>query len=163
MTQCVTSGALIYLSSHFSVKATGREETMKYSAIVALLLVASATSFAPASNSGRTSTSLAATKKAESAKKKSLFSQIADMDLFAPNPDVNTYGARSKKNMKVGKITSNSYVPAGLTKAQYEKIRSEEKAKKEARYKEKMAKVRVLLCHCRCIQLSEASPILFHL
>lgn len=34
----------------------------------------------------------------------------------------------------MGEITSNSYIPAGLTAAQYAKIRKEEEAKKKAKY-----------------------------
>lgn len=42
--------------------------------------------------------------------------------------------------MKVGKITDSSYVPAGLTKSQYEQIRAKEQAKKDANYKKNVAK-----------------------
>ena len=56
------------------------------------------------------------------------------MDLFAPNPTVNTYGSRSKKNLKVGTITDKSYVPNGLTAEQYKKVRAQEQQKKDANY-----------------------------
>lgn len=42
--------------------------------------------------------------------------------------------------MAVGKIGDNSYIPAGLTKEQYDKIRKEEKAKKDAVYQKNVAK-----------------------
>jgi hypothetical protein len=42
--------------------------------------------------------------------------------------------------IKVGKITDKSYIPNGLTKEQYEKIRAAEVAKKEANYKRNVAK-----------------------
>jgi hypothetical protein len=53
---------------------------------------------------------------------------IFGMDLF--NPEINKYGARKKKGT-IGpkKLTDNAYVPAGLSKTQYEKIRFEEAAK----------------------------------
>lgn len=63
-------------------------------AVVLAATLAVASAFAPTPVTSRTSTELSATEK-----KKSLFSQIAEMDLFAPNPDVNTYGARAKKNV----------------------------------------------------------------
>merc|ERR1712119_220973 len=60
-----------------------------------------------------------------------IFEKIADLDLFAPNPDVNTYGARNKKTLKTGKITEGkSYVPAGLTAEQYAKVRAGDSKKK---------------------------------
>lgn len=62
------------------------------------------------------------------------------MDLWAPVADSNDYGARSKKNIKVGQLTDRSYVPMGLTKAQYEKIRADEVAKKGANYQKNVAK-----------------------
>merc|ERR1719329_409336 len=65
------------------------------------------------------------------------------MDLFAPKKDQNTYGARSKKNLKVGSITSNSYVPQGLSAKQYAEIRKKEQSKKDANYKRNVAKAGV--------------------
>jgi hypothetical protein len=56
------------------------------------------------------------------------------MDLFAPNKEVNDYGARNKKNLKVASLTAKSYVPSGLSKAQYEDIRKKEAAKKAQNY-----------------------------
>jgi hypothetical protein len=62
------------------------------------------------------------------------------MDLFAPNPNVNTYGARKTKNLKVGSITDKSYVPSGLSASQYTKIREAEQKKKDANYQKNVAK-----------------------
>jgi hypothetical protein len=42
--------------------------------------------------------------------------------------------------VKVGQITEKSYIPAGLTKAQYEKVRAEEQKKKDAIYQKNVAK-----------------------
>ena len=42
--------------------------------------------------------------------------------------------------LKQGKITDSSYVPAGLTKAQYEAVRAKDAAKKDASYKKNVAK-----------------------
>lgn len=63
---------------------------MQYSAILALVLVAAVQGFAPASN-GRVGTQL----------NESLFDKIANMDLFAPKADQNTYGARGKKDVSI--------------------------------------------------------------
>jgi hypothetical protein len=60
-------------------------------AVVLASTLAVASAFAPAPVS-RVSTEL-------KAEKKPLFETIFGMDLFAPNPDVNTYGARDKKNV----------------------------------------------------------------
>ena len=65
------------------------------------------------------------------------------MDLWEPVKDSNDYGGRSKKNLKTGTLTDKSYVPFGLTKAQYEKIRSEEAAKKDANYQRNVKKAGV--------------------
>ena len=72
--------------------------------------------------------------------KKSLFGTIFDLDLFAPNKDVNDYGARSKKKIVTGKIGTNSYVPSGLTAEQYNAIRAESDRKKAANYQKNVAK-----------------------
>merc|ERR1712241_1091036 len=69
------------------------------------------------------------------------FDKVFDMDLFKDNPDVNSYGARSKKNLKVGKIGSNSYVPSGLSADQYNKIRGDEKNKRDQNYARNVAKL----------------------
>jgi hypothetical protein len=42
--------------------------------------------------------------------------------------------------LALGKISDSSYIPAGLTKAQYESIRQAEKAKKDANYQKNVAK-----------------------
>ena len=63
---------------------------MKTSIAIIAACVASTSAFAPSSN-GRVSTQLH--------EKKSFFSTVFDMDLFAPKSDQNDYGARNKKNV----------------------------------------------------------------
>jgi hypothetical protein len=46
----------------------------------------------------------------------------------------------TNKQLKQGKLTDSSYVPAGLTKAQYEQIRAKDQAKKDASYKNAVSK-----------------------
>ena len=46
----------------------------------------------------------------------------------------------SSSQLKQGKIGSGSYVPNGLTADQYQKIRDQESAKKEANYQRNVAK-----------------------
>ena len=67
---------------------------MKSTVAVTVACLASASAFAP-STDGRVCTSLAAAKEG----KKSLFKTISEMDLFAPNKDVNDYGARNTKSV----------------------------------------------------------------
>jgi len=106
---------------------------MKLSLFVAISSVVTVGAFTPAQTTFRTSTSLSAGK--------SLFRRITDMDLFAPNEDQNDYGARGKKNLKTGAITEGkSYVPSGLTAAQYTKLRKGEVDKKAANYQRNVAK-----------------------
>lgn len=45
--------------------------------------------------------------------------------------------------MKVGEITSKSYVPAGLSAKQYSQLRKNEQGKKDANYKRNVAKAGV--------------------
>lgn len=97
---------------------------MKTTAVVALL-VSSAAGFVPASNNGRE----------VSVAQNALANKIFGLDLF--DPQGNTFGARSKKNLKQGKLTEKSYVPSGLTKAQYEEIRKKEQLAREKKYQEK--------------------------
>lgn len=111
---------------------------MKVVATFALLAV-SASAFAPPQQ-GRSTVSLDAKKGETEAPKKTVFSTIFDMDLFAPNKNVNDYGARNNKNVKLGKISEKSYIPAGLTQAQYEKVRAGEVAKKAERYQKNVNK-----------------------
>ena len=92
--------------------------------IVTAAAVASASAFAPQSPA-RTTTSL-------QAEKKSIASRIFDMDLFKDVADQNDYGARGKKKLTTGNIGSNSYVPAGLSAAEYNKVRNNDLAKKNA-------------------------------
>merc|ERR1712008_256107 len=74
------------------------------------------------------------------APKKSIFQRVTEMDLFEPVKDQNNYGARGKKKLIQGKLSANSYVPAGMTKAQYEATRSNDKKKKDANYAKNVAK-----------------------
>jgi len=137
---------------------------MKYSALASLLLVASAIAFSPASSNGRVDTLLSA-KKGAVEEKKSVASRIFELDLFAPVADQNDYGARKKKKIVTGKLTDNSYVPAGLTKAQYAKIRQDEKAKKESNYKAKMAKAGIFedFTECKLVSLPSAYMLCHYL
>ena len=104
---------------------------MKLQATVIALYVACTAAFAPQANV-KQSTALFG-----------LFETISNMDLFAPNKGVNDYGARNKKNLATGKITDKSYVPAGLTAAEYEKIRNADAAKKQANYERNVKKAGV--------------------
>merc|ERR1712232_955412 len=95
---------------------------------------------------GRSSTSLQA-KKVSKAKvdNRTLTRRIFDLDLFAPKANQNDYGARKSKNIKVGGITKNSYVPNGLTKAQYEKVRRDEQRKKAENYERNVKKAGIFI------------------
>ena len=107
---------------------------MKTSALLIAATVASASAFAPAPKAPQ-STQL----------NESLFKKISNMDLWAPVADSNDYGARGKKNIKTGSLTERSYVPSGLTKAQYEKIRADGDAKKAANYQRNVKKAGVFI------------------
>lgn len=72
-------------------------------AAVLIASLATAAAFAPAQVSTRVGTDLQAAKKPE-AEKKPFFNTVFGMDLFAPNPDVNTYGARAKKNVSLNLV-----------------------------------------------------------
>lgn len=102
---------------------------MKYSAALVLAFAASASAFVPASQP-KTSVSL----------NESLFGKIANLDLWAPVKDSNDYGARNKKNIKQGAIGKNSYVPAGLSADEYNKIRAGDQKKKADSYAKNVAK-----------------------
>jgi hypothetical protein len=66
------------------------------------------------------------------------------LDLFAPKADQNDYGARNKKNMKVGNIEQGkSYVPSGLSAEQYNKFRAAEAKKKADNYARNVKKAGV--------------------
>jgi hypothetical protein len=106
---------------------------MKLSAVVVAVSAVSASAFAPSQSVGRPTFAL-------NAEKKSLFNIVSDMDLFAPKKNQNMYGARNAKNLKQGKITGKSYVPAGLTAAQYEKVRNQDSQKKASNYQRNVAK-----------------------
>ncbi len=107
--------------------------TMKYSALLVAASVATASAFAPSTRSAPSSTQL----------NESLFKKISNLDLWAPVSNSNDYGARSNKKIVTGKLTEKSYIPTGLTKAQYEKIRAEADKKKAANYQKNVAKAGV--------------------
>mmetsp|Transcript_1536 Transcript_1536/g.3272 ORF Transcript_1536/g.3272 Transcript_1536/m.3272 type:complete len:166 (-) Transcript_1536:222-719(-) len=96
---------------------------MKCTALLIAASMASASAFVPA-KATQSTTQL----------NESLFKKISNMDLWAPVKDSNEYGARGKKNIKTGTLTDKSYIPSGLSKAQYEKIRSEKDNKRDANY-----------------------------
>jgi len=107
---------------------------------VAIVLVVAATvqGFTPSSRQlvpggrvGGTSTEL----------QKSIFDAISDMDLWAPDKDANTYGARKKKKLGIGDIKAGkSYVPDGLTAAQYQELRKKQETSKKDNYQRNMSK-----------------------
>mmetsp|Transcript_22563 Transcript_22563/g.49208 ORF Transcript_22563/g.49208 Transcript_22563/m.49208 type:complete len:161 (-) Transcript_22563:252-734(-) len=101
---------------------------MKIAAVfVSILSLAAA--FAPQQQAARSSTEV-----------KALFDDIFGMDLFAPKADQNDYGARGKKNLKIGDVGSSSYVPNGLTLEQYKAVRNQDAQKAAARYQKNVAK-----------------------
>ena len=104
---------------------------MKTSALIVAASMATASAFAPAP------------KAPVSTELNGLFKAISDLDLWAPVADSNEYGARNKKNIKTGTLTDKSYVPSGLTRDQYAKIRAEADAKKEANYQKNVKKAGV--------------------
>ena len=73
---------------------------MKVTAIVFAAGVASAAAFAPSTPVARSSTAL----------NESIFSKIANMDLWAPVKDSNDYGARNRKKVNIDKIIEHSNV-----------------------------------------------------
>ncbi len=107
---------------------------MKTSALIIAASVASASAFVPA------------VKAPVSTELNGLFKAISDLDLWAPVSDSNDYGARGKKNVKTGTITSgSSYVPSGLTADQYNKIRADADKKKAANYERNVKKAGVFM------------------
>merc|ERR1712238_256439 len=70
-----------------------------------------------------------------------IFDAISDMDLWAPDKDANTYGARKKKKLGIGDIKAGkSYVPDGLTAAQYQELRKKQETSKKDNYQRNMSK-----------------------
>ncbi|GKY94891.1 hypothetical protein MPSEU_000454000 [Mayamaea pseudoterrestris] len=101
---------------------------MKTAAFLPLLLSVSASAFVtPSTQRAASVTELNA-----------LADNIFGLDLF--DPKRNKYGAREKKNVKTGTLTSKSYIPSGLTKAEFEKVRARDAAKKEESYKKNVKK-----------------------
>jgi hypothetical protein len=111
---------------------------MKCTALLVVASVTSALAFVP-------STPVSTTTTTTTQLHESLFKKISNMDLWAPVADSNDYGARSKKKIATGKLTDKSYVPAGLTKAQYEKIRAEADKKKDANYQRNVKKAGIFI------------------
>jgi hypothetical protein len=105
-----------------------------FSALFLAASMASASAFVPSTGSSSSTTTQL---------HESLFKKISNLDLWAPVADSNDYGARSKKKIVTGKLTEKSYIPSGLTKAQYEKIRAEADKKKAANYQKNVAKAGV--------------------
>lgn len=105
---------------------------MKLTIAVAFTLLASALAFAPQPTGTRVAVSCDA-----------LFDGIAGMDLFDRKKSM--YGARSTKDLRTGKIGDKSYIPNGLTKAQYEKIRLDAQTKKDANYKKNVKKAGIFM------------------
>jgi hypothetical protein len=64
---------------------------MKVLALLAAVLVATTTAFTVQTSQARFGTALGA---------EPLFKRITGLDLFAPNPEINTYGARKNKNVR---------------------------------------------------------------
>ena len=106
---------------------------MKTSALIIAACIASANGFSPSTGGARSSTQL-------SAEKKSFFSTVFDMDLFAPKSDQNDYGARNKKNVKVAEIGASGYVPAGMSREEFNAIRKNEAKKKAENYQRNVKK-----------------------
>merc|ERR1712087_900973 len=109
---------------------------MKYSILMLAAVVSSVIGFTPVQPTVKTiTTELAAKKVPKKTEKRSLFKTISEMDLYAPFSTRNEFGARDKKNLKLGTINpKKSYVPSGLTAAQYSSLRNKEKKEKDARY-----------------------------
>jgi len=68
------------------------------------------------------------------AKSPTIADRVFNMDLYAPVADQNDYGARRNKKLTKGKLSQKSYVPAGMSKAQYEKVRAKDVKKKNDFY-----------------------------
>lgn len=102
---------------------------MKCTSAIILATLISVSAFAPQQQSVRSTVA-----------QNALADRIFGMDLFTPVKDQNNYGARKNKNLKVGKITEKSYIPNGLSKAEYEKIRAADQAKKDQKYQSAVSK-----------------------
>jgi len=113
------------------LKNTKKRTKMKVIALLFSFLAVS-TAFSPLPVSTRS--------KASDVALNALFDDIFNLDLFEPVKTQNDYGARNKKKLTQGKIGSNSYVPDGLTAAQYNSIRDKEAKKKAANYERNVKK-----------------------
>eukprot|EP00554_Chaetoceros_debilis_P004247 CAMPEP_0194082918 /NCGR_PEP_ID=MMETSP0149-20130528/8300_1 /TAXON_ID=122233 /ORGANISM="Chaetoceros debilis, Strain MM31A-1" /LENGTH=161 /DNA_ID=CAMNT_0038765195 /DNA_START=80 /DNA_END=565 /DNA_ORIENTATION=+ len=107
---------------------------MKTSCVIALACIGSAAAFAPQTGA-RSATALN-----EKKEKTPIFNRIFGMDLYAPKKEQNDYGARNGKDLSTGKLSGSSYIPAGLSKDQYEKVRSKDNKVKSDRYAKNVAK-----------------------
>jgi hypothetical protein len=96
------------------------------SSVAAAAASSAAAAFAPVGGGAAMRSTTGSSSRCSSTARSALADRIFGMDLFAPNRDVNAYGARKNKKLTVGKITDMSYIPAGLTRAEYEKIRAAE-------------------------------------
>ena len=130
---------------------------VKYSVLSLVALVASASAFVPAGQNSRVSVQQNAL--ADNIFGLDLFAPVKDQNNYGARAKKNVSGkacvfslipdslflfCRSLKSsfgsffinmqLKQGKLTESSYVPSGMTKAQYEKIRSTEKARKDQNY-----------------------------
>merc|ERR1712160_55046 len=78
--------------------------------------------------------------------KKTVASAVFDMDLYNFRTEKrNDYGGRKTKNLKVGALSANSYVPNGMTQREYTKMRFDEKAKKDANYQRNVKKAGIFM------------------
>jgi len=67
--------------------------------------------------------------------------RIFGMDLWAPISKSNDFGARTGKKLQAAALGRNSYVPEGLSKADYMKVRNNDDQKKKKQYSKVMSKV----------------------
>ena len=68
---------------------------MKLFAIISAISIATTFAFTAQTSQARYGTALSA-----EGEKTPLFKLVSGMDLFAPNPNINTYGARKSKNVR---------------------------------------------------------------
>ncbi|GMI46424.1 hypothetical protein TrCOL_g1221 [Triparma columacea] len=108
---------------------------MKYTAFLIASAVATTQAFTPTMAPKVSNTALNA----------NFFATVFDMDLWKDKSDSNDYGGRSKKvewtSKGLGKIEQGkSYVPSGMTAAQFNAMRAKERQQKEKNYQKNVAK-----------------------